>query len=302
MNRRKLNEVSIKPVITANKYSKKNVRAYDYYPEPYANVCLLARKKSGKSTVIYRALEQCCKKGTNVCVFSPTCLIDPTYIKMKKMLEKKGCNVMFKEHFIEDGVNLVSELYNAIKDGEEDEDDIQDIEIEDIKPPLFIFGNDRRFIQEQNPDGSVELTPKPQTKQKAKEKKKKKKDKLLTPEHIFVFDDLSQEMRNPSISRMLVKNRHIKCKVFLSCHSVNNLDRMALESIDAYHVFGNIPDEKIKELQDKINLTFKSDTKKQSKLQQLYDDATSKPYNFLYIDRANCTFRKNFNELYNVDE
>ena len=295
MELRKINDVSIKPVITNNKYDKKNCRAFHMYPEPYSNVCLLARKKSGKSTVIYRALEQCCKKGTNVCIFSPTVFIDATYKKMLKMLEKKGCNVMAKEHFKEESVDLVSEMYNSIRQAEDEKEDEEE---EDPQPPMMLYGNDPRFHQERQLDGTIILTAK-----KAKKKKKKpKKEKLLTPEYVFVFDDLSQEMRAPSISKMLVKNRHIKCKVFLSCHNVNNLDRMAIESIDAFHVFPNIPDEKIKELAEKINLTFKSDTRHQSKLQQLYDHATEKKFNFLYIDRVNCQFRKNYDQIYDITE
>ena len=119
---------------------------------------------------------------------------------------------------------------------------------------------------------------------------------MITPEHILVFDDLSAEMRCKSISKLMTKNRHYKLKTFLSCHSVNNLEKMALSCIDVFHVFPNISNEKIEELKEKVNITFKNDSKKESKLQKIYDYATAKPYNFLYIDRNNGTFRKNFNE------
>ena len=32
--------------------------------------------------------------------------------------------------------------------------------------------------------------------------------------------------------------------------------------------------------------------------EQLYNDATAKPFNFLYVDSRDNTYRKNFNERY----
>lgn len=297
---KEINDVSIKPVIHKTNENKNNVRAFNYYENPYSNICLMARKNSGKSTVIYRALEQCAKKGTNVFLFSPTVNIDPTYGKMVKMLKKKGCTVVAKEHFIdENGVDLIGQLLQIFSK----KDEVEETQEEYKPPPLLYFGDDRNYKHcNVQVGGECVLVEKPPKPKKEKKEKEKKKDKLITPEHIFVFDDLSSDMRHKSISKLMTKQRHYKLKCFLSCHSVNNLEKMALSCIDVYHIFPNISSEKIEELGEKVNITFKNDTKKDSKLQRLYDDATAKPYNFLYIDRNNGTFRKNFNHKYNIGD
>ena len=141
---RKINDISVKPVISHKNETKKNVRAFDYYPSPYSNICLLARKASGKSTVIYRALEQCVTKGTNVFIFSPTVHIDPTYAKMIAMLKKKKCIVVAKEHFMENGVDLIGELL-TIKFGKTDSEEQQKEEEELVNPPMMAFPNDPNF-------------------------------------------------------------------------------------------------------------------------------------------------------------
>jgi len=291
---KEINQIQIKPVINNNNNTKNNVRAYKYYSQPYANICLMARKNSGKSTVIYRALEECSTKGTNVFIFSPTVNMDPTYAKMIKMLKKKGCNVVANEHFIDpNGVDLIEQIIHILskKDEEEENQDVYK------PPPLLYFGHDKNYkAVDTQVGGGCTLVERPQPKKPKKEPKKGKGKKLLTPESIFVFDDLSSEMRHKSIAKLLTKNRHYKLKTFLSCHSVNNLEKGSLSCIDTFHVFPNISNEKIEELGEKVNITFKNDTKKNPKLQQLYDYATATPYSFLYIDRTNDTFRKNFSD------
>ena len=291
----KINKVLIKPVINNAGHAPKKIKGYDYYPEPYANVALLARKKSGKTNVIYRALENCVVKGTNVFIFSPTCQIDETYKKMGAMLKKKGCTVVMKEHFMENGVDLIEQLLQIFGQKEDDEPDNDEL----IPPPMMAFPNDPNFrVVNSQVGGSCQMVRKIKRKNT---KPKPKKKGVIAPEHILVFDDLSSDLRNKSISRLLTKNRHYKLKCFLACHSVNNLEKMALSCVDYFHVFGNVSNEKIDELKDKVNITFKNDSKKDSKLQRIYDFATARPYSFLYIDRVNCEFRKNFNEKLQIE-
>jgi hypothetical protein len=295
----KINKVSIKPVINNCSYNPKKVKGYDMYPEPYANVALLAKKKSGKTNVIYRALENCVTKGTNVFIFSPTCQIDDTYKKMKVMLKKKGCTVVMKDHFMENGVDLIEQLLQIFgqKDKDEEEQDSEEL----VPPPMMAFPGDPNF-RIVNPQVGGACTMVRKIKRKKKPEKPKKKKGMIAPEHILVFDDLSSDLRHKSISRLLTKNRHYKLKTFLACHSVNNLEKMALSCVDYLHVFGNVSDEKIEEIKDKMAITFKNDSRKNSKLQRIYDFATARPWSFLLIDRVNCEFRKNFNEIIQVPE
>ena len=285
----KLNDIDIKPIIDNSKVDPKRIIGYDWFPEPYCNVALIARKMSGKSTVIYRAMEKCAIKGTNVMIFASTVNNDATYKKMVGMLKKKGCNVQTRTHFIDDnGVDNIKLFLDVLSKGSENDEDAVAEEI-----PKF-------FIDRGQFDHIIKKPEEEEEEAKKKKKKKKKTNTKISPETILIFDDMSTCMRNKTISQLLTKNRHYKLKVFIACHSVVNLDRQGLRMIDYFMVFPNISEEKIEELADKVGISFKGDTKKNKLLWNVYSDATKEPYNFLYIDRVRCQYRKNFNEIYEI--
>jgi len=275
----KINNINIEAVIDNTKINPKKIVGYNYFTEPYCNVMLNARKKAGKTTVVYRALEACVTKGMNVMLFAPTVNHDPTYAKMIKMLVKKGCNVKTFEHFIdENGVDHVKLLLNELILQKNKTDNKK----EDLSRPLgecyADFGKSR----------------------KVEDNKVKKKSSLIKPDYILVFDDLSMSMRHPTISRLMTYNRHYKMKTFICCHDIMNMDQMASNSIDYYILFPNIPQEKVFKLCERVGLDFKTDTSKCKKIWDIYEMATSKPYNFLYISKESFEFRHNFDKLINV--
>jgi len=273
-----INDFKVKPIIHQQPYNKNTVRAYDLFAEPYSNIALIAKKKSGKTVCITRSLEKCCSKKTNVIIFASTVNIDPTYKKCVAMLENKGCNVQTYENFIEGKVNILEQFVDILqkKDEPEPEPDLPK------KMPLCLFTG-------------KELDP-------PKKKKVPKPEKLLTPEYVIVIDDLSNLCRDNSIYRLLNRNRHYKCKIFLSLHSVSDLTPSALNMIDVFLCFPNISDDRIEELGEKTGIHFKSDTKKRRILQELYDEATKEKYNFLYIDKGRMEFRHNFNKRFKIPE
>lgn len=294
---KKINNVEIQPVLKKKAKNKSTIKGYDFYPEPYSNIALLARKGSGKTVTIYRALEECVDKGTTIWIFCSSINTDATYDKMCKMLKKKKCVVHKFEHFINDqGINELDIIIKMLSQKEEDNEMAEMAGIEKPPPLLYFGGSDFKSVS--RPDGETILVEKPKQPAKIKKEKKEKAKKKIAQEHVFIFDDLSSDMKHKSISKLLCKNRHIKSKVFCAIHHVNNLDPTGLRMIDAFHIFPNISEEKILETAEKIGLTFKGDTKKQSRLNDLYHHATQEPHNFLYIDRANNEFRKNFNEKY----
>lgn len=287
MNTVPLNNISIKPVIDNSSIDPKKIVGYDMFNEPYANIACVARKMSGKTTVIYRALEKCAVKGTNVMIYASTVNNDATYKKMIKMLKDKKCNVTASPHFIDDnGVDLIQVFLDLMsKKGDEQ---AQKEAREEIPRSFADFGQyDHLIVEEDKPK---------------KKKKPENKNKKISPETIIILDDLSTACRHPSISRLLTKNRHYKLKIFISCHSVVNLDPMGLRMIDYFLVFPNISEERIEELADKVGIMFKGDTKRRKVLWDVYSDATKEPYNFLYIDRLKCNYRKNFNQAYQITE
>jgi len=282
---KKINKVKIEPVVTTTNNNPKKIVGYDYFPEPYANIMLNARKQSGKSSVIYQCMQHCATKKSKVIIFSPTHDRDAVYIRMKAMLEKKGCKVEAFRNFEEDGVNHINALISLLT-------------------PKKVIGEKKSAMEIQN-RAVFAPTDLPMSIEK-KEKLEKKSSGKIAPDYIIIFDDLSSLMRDPCIGRLLSYNRHFKLKCFIACHGINNLDLLARNMIDYVLLFPNISKDKITELVDSIGLEFKDDTKKDKKVHQIYDHATApdiegeKSYNFLNISKVNMSYRRNFDEEYEL--
>lgn len=301
---KKINDIEIKPVVKSTNKSAKTIRGFDYFESPYGVCNLIARTNSGKTNVIYRALEQLAAPGVNVMIFASTINNDQTFKKMIAMLKRKKCNVAAYDHFIQGGNNLVDNLLHILSNKAEEEikkekDRPHPVEqLKESKPhpkhPLAVC---------QWTNGQFD-PPKP-AKEKAlakKAEKKKKKKTKIGPSWVLVFDDLSNLMTDKAIARLCTKARHFKARVFVSTHHINNLDLMARNMVDCYLLFGNISFEKILEIQEKIGYHHKGDTKKETLLHKLYMDATKKKYSFLYFDRFQNKFRKNFSDFYQIDD
>lgn len=286
-----INDIIVKPVVQGDKYTKKNTLGYDMFPFPYSNVLLQASTKSGKTTVIYNALEKCLDEGTDVFIFAPTVNQDPTYKKMIKMLKKKKCNVVVKEHFKENGLNYISgllQLWNEEKEAEEKQNERIEEEPEGGMVRMKC-GRGYKLVKQPKEDEEPE-------------KPKKKKKKMYSPDRVIILDDLSSDMRDKDLYQLFTRSRHYKLKTFVSCHSINNILPSGLVNIHSILLFPNLSDVKIEELQDKICLYDKSDNKHDTLFKRVYKYATSEPYNFLYIDRENDNYRKNFNKLIDLEK
>ena len=71
MNIVKINNTKVIPPILNAGLENKPVLGSDFIPEPYANICVLGRKNSGKSSCIYTLLKNCSGKGSTVFIISP---------------------------------------------------------------------------------------------------------------------------------------------------------------------------------------------------------------------------------------
>jgi len=290
----KVNNIKITPLIN-QKFNKKTVHGYEWFPNPYCNVALVARTKSGKSNCIYRALEATVRPNTNIIIFCPSVHTDPTYKKMKSMLKQKKCNVKVYEHFEEKGVNHINNLVSLLSEKAEKKNGGGEVkkhgEIEqELSMEEIMFGNHPLIFNQSD------ISDVPKVKAKPKRKKKGK----LAPEYVLIIDDLSSLCRHKSITRLLCKARHMRMRVFVSIHSIMDLQPAAWGQLANIFLFPNISEERIEQIADRCGLSFKGDTKKRRVLCDLYDQATATPYSFLNCNTQEMTFKKNFDEQYKV--
>ncbi len=104
---------------------------------------------------------------------------------------------------------------------------------------------------------------------------------------------MSTELRDKSISTLIKMHRHFKTKIICSSQYVNDLNKDARKNIDIWILFGGHSLDKLEEVYQNAGLNISFDT-----FLDLYVDATSQKYSFLYIDKNKSEFRKSFNMKY----
>lgn len=263
----RINNVVVKPIPASliGAGDTRKVKGYDLFPEPYCNIFIVAKKKSGKTTTIFEIVRKCTNKNSNVIVFCSTLNKDRSYKAIKKYCKEKGIAYIGYTSFTEDNIldNILSGLST---EPAEDSDEEQD------EPKRF-----RMYNTEED-------------------EKKERKDKYLAPEYLFIFDDLSNAMRHKTIAKLLKTNRHYKSKVIISSQYLNDLDPQSCKQIDNWLVFPGNPQEKLELIHKYADMSIDFEP-----FYEIYKDATQEKYNFLYIDTNNDELRKNFGQRYNIE-
>ncbi len=261
---RKINKEKVDPIpVTA--VDKNKIKGYDIIPSLYCNIFICARKKSGKTNTLFKILKECSDKDTEIHIFSSTAYNDENMIYIREYFEKKKYNINF---------------YTEIKDGKEDYLDSimknKKDNKEEVEEPVQYL-----CVYNENLEND--------------KKKKKKKKKKIAPEIIFVFDDISSELKSSNINKLVKQHRHYKSKVIISSQEVIDLMPEARKQIDFWLLFGKHPDERLEMIYKSASLPISFEIFK-----TLYNDATKDKYNFLFIDVNDCIFRKNFNQEYSI--
>jgi len=291
----KINNIIVKP-IPGKGVTHPFVRGSNMFDKPYANIAIIGGKGHGKTTIEYNILENCAYKS-DIVIFSPTLFNDSSFDQMNKMLKAKKCNVISYPHFLDSDSKL--NLLQEIIDNKIDEARI-------LKEQEELYLENQKCNKgekiDSDPFGYKSLCANLSTNLvvdngkgiKPVKEKVPTKNKPLTPEMFFVFDDLGTDMRNPSILKLLLKNRHFKCKTIMCIHNACDIEPGSFQNLDYIICLKDMPRKKLDEIQAKIGIEY-TDV---NYLWDMYNRATEKPYNFLYIDRDKPDkLRRNFNEV-----
>jgi hypothetical protein len=109
----------------------------------------------------------------------------------------------------------------------------------------------------------------------------------------MIFDDISNELKLPSIRSYFKAQRHRRCMTITSSQYILDLLPESIKQQDVIILFGGMTPEKLEKLRKEADLELDYDM-----LKKIYDHATAEKYNFLYIDVVNGVYRKNFNKQY----
>jgi hypothetical protein len=273
---KRINKEIIKPLKIPDFEDKRKPRGYDLLPIAYANVYACARKNTGKSSVIARLVMKCAGPETKVHIFCSTVHIDPTYIELGRWLDKHKIDY-YPSTSIVDGKN---DLLEDIMMEDEDFLDEGNKDIEDEKKVPVIRLLDLSDI----PKGKV---------------KKKRPSKYKELRRIFIFDDLSTEIKNSrSLKQLFKKNRHLRSMVLCASQYPNDIDPQSWSQLDYALLFKGHNDEKLEQIHLKLDLCISLELFKQ--IYRLCIGPLNE-FNFLYITRFE-DYRKNFNMLLLIED
>lgn len=269
---KKINDEVVKP-IRLPKIDIKEIKGYELFPDLYPNIFICAYKKSGKTCSIFKILQSCINKTTKVYIFSSTYNRDDNMRHIIKWLKKKEI-IHEVYHEIDPYLNVIIDDIEKNNKNEEDEKEKNKKEIENSKPKLISFNEDDEEI-----------------------KIRIRKPKQLSPENFFIFDDISSDLKNPVVSKLVKQNRHYKSKCIISSQYPLDLKPESREQIEYWMLFKGIDNDKLEQLFKNIGLrmTF-------NEFLEVYKDATTERFHFLYIDKNNQKLRKDFNSEYLLNQ
>jgi hypothetical protein len=211
-----------------------------------------------------------------VFLYSGTALNDEVYKHIIDLLRQSGVKYQIETStYDEDGVNLVAQMTNFIKDLTANQE---------MKNEIFGGTKEDKITEEIK----QHLTP-----------------LSGVGDFICIFDDISDEMKsNKQIEALIkiMKNLHIS-HILCSSQSATDFSRNMWDNADNIVMFQKMPDDRLKHIYDRAALAIPYE-----EFKDLYQEATKtevdgqgqKKKNFFMIDKGNGKYYKNFNKEFLV--
>lgn len=317
ISKRRINKHRVAPIKGKGKVDERPVLGADLFPEVYAQIFICAKKKSGKTVVIQDIIKECADpKQTSVIAFCSTITKDQAWLDLASWCKKRKLHFQGFPSILEDKVDRIQRFINKLEEEGDDrdiDDSDEEYDSEASSQEDFFASDSDSYSSEYSDDDLFEGVNRKQKiglENEVGDRRLKKlfdrrrertslvpKSKFRAPEYILIFDDLSHQLRLPSMVSLMKKNRHFKCKVIVSSQWPNDLKPEQIKQMDYILVFRSMSEEKLKKLRTDGDLAIEEED-----LLRIYHDATKDPYNFLYIDTRNEQYRKNFDEMYNIQD
>lgn len=273
----KLNNVSVKPIVDANPSDITKIKGYSLIPSNYWTLFICSKKKSGKTSLINEIVKKCTDKRTVFWIFCSTYKIDSSWIEIIKMLEERGNQVNTFDTIQEGKENILDSIVDGLSEETPEKPTTDDKQIGEgsvIKKPNFnIFG------------GATQV-----------KEKKEYVPKKSASKNLFIFDDISSQLKNPAVARLLKQHRHSGSSVIISSQYLHDIRPESTLQIDYFFAFRSFSEEKLLFIHKVLDLSIDF-----PKFWELYKYATEKPFNFLYLNVRTEEMRQNFNKKLEFD-
>ena len=273
---KQINKHEVTAIPIPSSLDTRPIKGYDICEEIYANIFLTAKKKSGKTSALFKIMKECTDKKTIIILFVSTLFKDENWIEIRKYFENKGNEIRAYTSIYDEGEDQLENLISELSKEAEEKETVQ----EDKQEPISILDRISKLAFG-DPD-----------EEKAKEKKNKK-PKYRCCEYMIIFDDLSSELKSKSLLNLLKKNRHYKSKLIISSQWIHDLLPESRKQLDLFLIFKGFPEKKLIEIYKDCDSSIPFET-----FYNIYHEATKKPFSFMYIDTRSDSFRCNFNHQF----
>lgn len=269
----KINDIKVKP-LKIEEADNKKILGGDLFTLN-ANIFIYAPKNSGKTVTINTIIEECADKDTKIIIFCETINSDKTWKEIINRLKKSKMDyIAYTSIFDDNGVNRIDVLREMLKEEAREMED-------DGKPNKKITKKKLKLMFGENQDET--------------EAKKKRKKKYESSAYLVIFDDISTELKDPSIVRFMKIQRHFSSKIIISSQSwIDTNPNIRKGNLDYVLLFKNIPDEVLEKIHSELAIPMKLKL-----FIKMYCHATQEKYHFLYIDKNDC-YRKDFDGQYTL--
>ena len=289
---KKVNDEIIIPRKVKNIHDPKRIVGYQLFPDVYSNILITAKKNSGKTNVVMKILDRCVGDNTEIIAFVGTLNKDQIWLDAQKRWGEQftGYTSIIDD---ETGEDRIKNLVEDLKAQAEEEEAALKLALQKKALEKKLSRNEKYKI----PEHLVMLAKKEFKQMNIIEPEEEEKDKMIAPEFIIIFDDISNELHNKHLLKLVKEGRHYHCKIIISSQYLLDTKPALIKQIDYFLIFAKIGDDKLHRIYDNSDLIIDFDT-----LIALYHNATeSVPFGFLYIDPSGKqTYRRKFNEQYTI--
>jgi len=268
------------PNVIGKEQDTRPIKGYAVCPELYANIFICARKKSGKTTIIWHLLKNCVTKDTTVIIFGSTVNKDKSYLNIKTLLKSRGIPCVMYDSMKDEEIDRLEALVTKLK--KEAEEREQENESEDEEDDYYDDYGGALFKESDLDDDSDDDVP------------KKRKSKYQSPEYIIVYDDLSDELKSPFLIKLLKENRHYLIKNIISSQYPLDLAPQSRKQIDLWILPKGQTEDKLEKIYSSCQCNIDFET-----FIRYYNIATKdgkkNKHNFFFFMPELCEYRRNFN-------
>lgn len=249
-----------------------DAKGKEIQPILYANTLMVARKRSGKTTLLYHCIKHLIDSRTKVLVFCATHNKDEVWTKIKHYLRKHRIQSQFFYN-LDDFSEIIAGIEQEMDETQEQEKDhsLQKLlhNVPVVLHNAIVSPDEEKHVK------TAEESP-------------------AVPRYMVVMDDIGLDEARHHIFELAKKNRHLKCKFFVSLQDSLQIKPSVLMQFDYLWLFKGLETDYLKRMYRNISLPIDYE-----KFEQLYRFVTSIKYMFLNIHLATNKFFINFDEIEN---